>query len=132
VSTDIIHPVARGDDAARAARLRARELCRGLTEDDLADDVALVVSELVTNAVRYGLGEITLHLTVDPAQVVVGVRDEGPGQPQLTAAVDVDTEGGRGLALIATLAHEWGVRPVPEGGKVVWCVLGTSPATIGT
>jgi anti-sigma regulatory factor (Ser/Thr protein kinase) len=120
--------VARCHESPRTARKRARALCLSSAPPELVEDVELVVSELVTNAVRHGLGAITMYLEVASDRVVVGVQDEGAGwpvprQPALTA---VD---GRGLAMVALLAAEWGVRPAPDGGKVVWCVL--TPAVSG-
>jgi len=88
----------------------------------LVEDVELVVSELVTNAMRHGRGEITMHLEVAQDRVVVGVQDQGAGRPA-PRQPDTTDSNGRGLALVALLATEWGVRPEPGGGKVVWCVL---------
>jgi anti-sigma regulatory factor (Ser/Thr protein kinase) len=114
-------------DAPQLARRYARAQCAGHTPRTLVD-VELVVSELVTNAMRHGRGEITMHLEVAPDRVVVGVQDEGAGQPA-PRRPDVSEVNGRGLALVAMLATEWGVRPEPGGGKVVWCVL--TPAVSG-
>jgi anti-sigma regulatory factor (Ser/Thr protein kinase) len=94
----------------------------------LIEDVELVVSELVTNAMRHGRGQITMHLEVEPDRVVVGVQDQGAGRP-CPREPDATDVNGRGLALVAILATEWGVRPEPDGGKVVWCVL--TPAVSG-
>jgi anti-sigma regulatory factor (Ser/Thr protein kinase) len=82
----------------------------------LVEDVELVVSELVTNAMRHGRGQITMHLEVAPDRVVVGVQDQGAGQPS-PREPDATGVNGRGLALVAILATEWGVRPAPAGGK---------------
>ena len=120
--------VVRRRDAAVLARRYARAQCTGHTPPTLVEDVELVVSELVTNAMRHGRGQIRMHLEVAPDRVVVGVQDQGGGQPspRLPDATDVN---GRGLALVAILATEWGVRAGPGGGKVVWCVL--TPAVSG-
>jgi anti-sigma regulatory factor (Ser/Thr protein kinase) len=118
----------RRHDAAQLARRYARAQCAGQAPSALVDDLELVISELVTNAVRHGYGQITMHLEVAPDRVVVGVQDEGAGQPA-PRQPDVSEVNGRGLALVAMLATEWGVRPGPGGGKVVWCVL--TPAVSG-
>ena len=123
-----ISTVIRRRDAARLARGYARAQCAGHTPPRLVEDVELVVSELVTNAMRHGRGEITMHLEVTPDRVVVGVQDQGAGRPSPRDA-DATDANGRGLALVAILATEWGVRPEPGGGKVVWCVL--TPAVSG-
>jgi len=122
--------VVRRRDAARLARRYARAQCDGNAPPTLVEDVELVVSELVTNAMRHGRGEITMHLDVTPDRVVVGVQDQGTGLP-LPQEPDETVANGRGLALVAILATEWGVRPEPGGGKVVWCVLMTTPAVSG-
>jgi anti-sigma regulatory factor (Ser/Thr protein kinase) len=120
--------VVRRRDAAQLARRYARAQCAGHTPPTLVEDVELVVSELVTNAMRHGRGQITMHLEVAPDRVVVGVRDQGAGQPS-PREPDATDANGRGLALVAILATKWGVRPEPGGGKVVWCVL--TPAVSG-
>ena len=87
------------------------------------------MSELVTNAMRHGRGQITMHLEVAPDRVVVGVQDQGARPANSPSSRDATDVNGRGLALVAILSTEWGVRPEPDGGKVVWCVL--TPAVSG-
>ena len=91
----------------------------------LADVAELVVSELVTNAVRYGAGGVSLQLSRHDDGVVVEVGDAGGGTPRRRRAA-ADDEGGRGLLLVGALAAGWGVRHV-GAGKVVWCRLGRRP-----
>ncbi|MFD3536905.1 SpoIIE family protein phosphatase [Streptomyces sp. NPDC058664] len=84
--------------------------------------VTLLVSELVTNAVRYGAAPITLRLIRDSAtSLICEVGDAGQAAPHLRHAKAVD-EGGRGLLICATLAENWGVRYTDEG-KTVWAEL---------
>lgn len=103
---------------------RARELARvqltawGL--DDLVDTTELLVSELVTNALRYGEGEIRLRLLRDRT-LVCEVWDAGLVQPRRRRARDTD-EGGRGLQLVGLLSAAWGSRRTPRG-KTVWFEL---------
>ncbi|MFF2007910.1 SpoIIE family protein phosphatase [Streptomyces sp. NPDC058195] len=103
---------------------RARELARdrllawGL--DDLVDTTELLVSELVTNALRYGEGEIRLRLLRDRT-LVCEVWDAGLVQPRRRRARDTD-EGGRGLQLVGLLSVAWGSRRTPRG-KTVWFEL---------
>lgn len=103
---------------------RARELARGqLVEWDLeplVDTVELLVSELVTNAMRYGEGEIRLRLLLDRT-LVCEVWDAGLVQPRRRRARDTD-EGGRGLQLVGLLSAAWGSRRTPRG-KTVWFEL---------
>lgn len=103
---------------------RARELARGqLTSwglEDLVDTTELLVSELVTNALRYGEGEIRLRLLRDRT-LVCEVWDAGLVQPRRRRARDTD-EGGRGLQLVGLLSAAWGARRTPRG-KTVWFEL---------
>lgn len=103
---------------------RARELARAqLTAWDLeplVDTVELLVSELVTNALRYGEGEIRLRLLRDRT-LVCEVWDAGLVQPRRRRAKDTD-EGGRGLQLVGLLSAAWGSRRTPRG-KTVWFEL---------
>ncbi|MFE4452744.1 SpoIIE family protein phosphatase [Streptomyces sp. NPDC056796] len=104
---------------------RARELARAqLTAwdlDELVDTTELLVSELVTNALRYGEGEIRLRLLRDRT-LVCEVWDAGLVQPRRRRARDTD-EGGRGLQLVGLLSAAWGSRRTPRG-KTVWFELG--------
>ncbi|WP_328319423.1 SpoIIE family protein phosphatase [Streptomyces sp. NBC_00388] len=103
---------------------RARELARerlvGWGLDDLVDTTELLVSELVTNALRYGEGEIRLRLLRDRT-LVCEVWDAGLVQPRRRRARDTD-EGGRGLQLVGMLSAAWGSRRTPRG-KTVWFEL---------
>lgn len=103
---------------------RARELARGQLLawdlDDLVDTTELLVSELVTNALRYGEGEIRIRLLRDRT-LVCEVWDAGLVQPRRRRARDTD-EGGRGLQLVGLLSAAWGSRRTPRG-KTVWFEL---------
>ncbi|MFD7055358.1 ATP-binding protein [Streptomyces mirabilis] len=107
-----------GDQSAvRSARtLAARQLTEwGL--QGLQDATQLIVSELVTNAIRHGTGQIELRL-VRHQVLTCEVSDTGPSTPRPRRARTMD-ENGRGLFLVTNLCRRWGSRPVP-GGKVVW------------
>ncbi|MFF2959441.1 SpoIIE family protein phosphatase [Streptomyces sp. NPDC057963] len=103
---------------------RARELARdqliAWELDELVDTTELLVSELVTNALRYGEGEIRLRLLRDRT-LVCEVWDAGLVQPRRRRARDTD-EGGRGLQLVGLLSVAWGSRRTPRG-KTVWFEL---------
>ncbi|MFE5405980.1 SpoIIE family protein phosphatase [Streptomyces sp. NPDC056580] len=81
----------------------------------------LVVSELVTNAIRYGSRPIRLRLIHDAATLIVEVSDASHTAPHLRRARTFD-EGGRGLLLVAQLTQRWGTRHTPEG-KTIWAEL---------
>ncbi|KOT44255.1 PAS/PAC sensor protein [Streptomyces caelestis] len=103
---------------------RAREYARarltGWDLEPLVDTTELLVSELVTNALRYGEGEIRLRLLLDRT-LVCEVWDAGLVQPRRRRARDTD-EGGRGLQLVGLLSAAWGSRRTPRG-KTVWFEL---------
>ncbi|MEV5884632.1 SpoIIE family protein phosphatase [Streptomyces sp. NPDC052020] len=82
----------------------------------------LVVSELVTNAIRYGAPPIRLRLIHDTATLICEVSDTSHTAPHLRRAKTWD-EGGRGLLLVAQLTQRWGSRHTVEG-KTIWAELG--------
>jgi anti-sigma regulatory factor (Ser/Thr protein kinase) len=86
--------------------------------DDLIPTTELLVSELVTNAIRYSRGEVTLRL-VNERALVCEVLDNNGALPRLRQASG-DDENGRGLQVVRQLAKRWGARRTPTG-KVVWC-----------
>ncbi|MEU4355514.1 SpoIIE family protein phosphatase [Streptomyces virginiae] len=103
----------------RARRFARRALTRwGL--EDLSDSLELLVSEVVTNAVRYAERPVTLRLLrTDVLRCEVG--DDSPQLPRQRRARDTD-EGGRGLFLVNRLARRWGATRL-SSGKVVWFEL---------
>lgn len=103
------------------ARDVVRRWIADLGLEGLREDLLLVVSELVTNAVRYGRPPLTMELEAGAGTVTVAVVDGTPEHPVARVADD-DAEGGRGLLLVDLVAAEQGVRPVPPG-KAVWAVL---------
>ncbi|CAM5258880.1 SpoIIE family protein phosphatase [Streptomyces californicus] len=103
---------------------RARELARGQLLswdlDDLVDTTELLVSELVTNALRYGEGEIRLRLLRDRT-LVCEVWD-ADSSSRAAAAPATPTRADRGLQLVGLLSAAWGTRRTPRG-KTVWFEL---------
>ncbi|MFG3496416.1 SpoIIE family protein phosphatase [Streptomyces sp. NPDC047928] len=102
--------------AAEARTLTASQLSVwGL--DEMVFTTELIVSELVTNAYRYGGGPITLRLIRDH-HLICEVSDSSSTSPHLRRARTTD-EGGRGLFLVAQLTERWGTRYTQEG-KTIW------------
>ncbi|MGW7383930.1 SpoIIE family protein phosphatase [Streptomyces sp. NPDC054794] len=97
-------------------RARAQLKAWGL-DDETAFNTEIIVSELVTNAIRYGDPPFQLRL-INDRTLTCEVRDGGAAAPHLRHARTVD-EGGRGLFITAQLAHGWGTRYSPEG-KTIW------------
>lgn len=97
-----------------------REVARWLGERGLDEEAfvtELILSELVTNAIRYGSGPIRVRLLYDRS-VICEVSDTSSTSPHLRYAAATD-EGGRGLFLVAQFAERWGTRYTPTG-KVIW------------
>ncbi|MFB7634411.1 SpoIIE family protein phosphatase [Streptomyces sp. NPDC056149] len=106
-------------DPSAVAQVRAAAV-RKLAEwglDDEAFTTELILSELVTNAIRYASGPIRVRLIHDRS-LVCEVADRSSTSPHLRYAATTD-EGGRGLFLIAQLAERWGTRYTGDG-KVIW------------
>ncbi|GAA3501550.1 SpoIIE family protein phosphatase [Streptomyces prasinosporus] len=101
---------------AEARRTATGQLARwGL--DELVFTTELVVSELVTNAIRYASGPVRLRL-IRERSLVCEVLDGGATAPHLRHPRATD-EGGRGLLLVSQLSQRWGTRFLPEG-KIIW------------
>jgi anti-sigma regulatory factor (Ser/Thr protein kinase) len=96
-------------------------LGHGGDAQDCIADVALVVSELVTNAVNAECNAVDVNVALHRDHVQVGVYDSGLGLPAMMDPESGDPHG-RGLRIVDELARSWGV--LPEGnGKQVWAVL---------
>lgn len=103
------------------ARRAVTECTSRLGLEEAGDDLLLLVSELVTNAVRHGVPPVRLQVDVDDTQVRVAVDDGDPRPPRPRTA-DTDAEGGRGMVLVDLLSCEHGVLPQPPG-KSVWASI---------
>ena len=104
--------------SVREARSVLAEPMKRWDLEDLIPTTELLVSELVTNAVRYSRGEITLRLVNEKA-LVCEVLDHSGALPRLRQASSED-ENGRGLQVVRQLSQRWGARRTATG-KVVWC-----------
>ncbi|MFC9430409.1 ATP-binding protein [Streptomyces sp. NPDC056987] len=106
-----------------AARARVRETLEKWGLEQLAPEVELAASELVTNAVRHcrvSFAEVEVTVHVDWGDLVLEVADPDRARlPQIREGRPEDEEGGRGLLLVAALAEEWGCRELAYG-KCVW------------
>lgn len=103
--------------AVSQARKQAAARVAAWGLDDAAFTTELVVSELVTNAIRYGHAPIELRLIHDQA-LLCEVSDASTTAPHLRRARVFD-EGGRGLLLVAQMSRRWGSRQT-AAGKAIW------------
>lgn len=105
------------------AVVTARDFVVGLAEDwgsSDAEDLAVVTSELVTNAIVHARSAPTVTISrAGDGKVRLEVRDDDPSPPVVRAPYDRHTRG-HGLHIVAALSEEWGVEVV-GGTKVVWC-----------
>ncbi|MFG2823055.1 ATP-binding protein [Kitasatospora sp. NPDC048365] len=136
-------------EAVRTAREFARSTLQGWGLGELFDDVSLVASELVTNALRHALGAveparlpaqpgphqapdamlpIRISLVHRAPQVVCAVSDPSSAGPVAREA-DFVAESGRGLHLVDSFSRSWGWHPLAGAGKVVWALFEAAPAT---
>ena len=110
------------DSAVPCARLHTRQVVREWGRPDLADTAELLVSELITNAIRASVGvmspAVALWLFSDGRHVAIHVWD-GSGERPARRDAGADSESGRGLLLVDSLSRDWGSYP-RVGGKVVW------------
>lgn len=120
------HPQRRRDlTAASAGRRWAREallgLCEQVPEQELLDAVDLLVTELVTNAIRHGGGLVEARLSQVGDTVRLCVHDTNPQLPVLRPRPGNDQSAGRGMHLVEALSNSWGTTPGCDGnGKCVW------------
>jgi anti-sigma regulatory factor (Ser/Thr protein kinase) len=122
-----------------AARRFATQIMQRWGVADRESDVAIVVSELLTNAVRHGLPQaaslpdrpIRLGLLHAGAAVMCAVADPSEQLPVAREPRWLE-ENGRGLHVIASLSDQWGSCPAPgQAGKVVWATFSTTPLSSG-
>ncbi|MFE5077581.1 ATP-binding protein [Streptomyces halstedii] len=105
-------------DTSTVARMRASTAAFlrrfGLT-GPVASSVVLVVSELVTNAIKHGYGEVELEIRVVSGTISVSVTDENPA-PAVLKQPGPDDTSGRGMALVEAYSDRWG-----STGEKTWC-----------
>jgi anti-sigma regulatory factor (Ser/Thr protein kinase) len=109
--------------AASVARLFVRVLCEEWGVGVVGDVAELLCSELVTNAVLHARSGVELEAARTAKSLRIDVRDMGPGHIEPGAQpAPSEAEGGRGLAIVASLANSWGVEK-SSLGKSVWFTL---------
>lgn len=94
----------------------------GTLPGSLRDDLELVVSELVTNAVRAESPTVRVEVGYERNRILLAVEDLGSGWPEPREASIHDTNG-RGLALVSAICAAWGVRLSGADRKIVWAEL---------
>jgi anti-sigma regulatory factor (Ser/Thr protein kinase) len=111
------------------ARRWLRDVARPCLNDEEVDDLVLAGSELVTNALLHGQGDIEVRVVCEDSMFHLEVVDSAPWNPEQIQPSPSGTlsRGGRGLTIVATLASSWGVASRENiGGKRVWVTFDRS------
>ena len=97
---------------------------------ETCDDLVVIVSELVTNAVQAATAALRVDLDIEGRSIRLAVTDVASGMPTVSDRAASSQPFGRGLAIVAALSHEWGVVPVAaaQDGKTVWARLDLAAA----
>ena len=120
--------------AVPCARLHARNILREWDLAHVADDAELIVSELMTNALKAAgplpdIEPIVLRLQASDEYLVIQIWDALSAAPAPRPHA-IDSETGRGLEIVSLLSDRWGFYHPDDGGKLVWAALvtGTAPS----
>src|SRR5262245_29309153 len=118
--------------AVPCARLHAVHVLREWNLRDLADDAALIISELVTNAVSASAilpdrPPVSLRLISGGRSLRIEVQDHSPADLRPAAEASDDTEHGRGLVVVAALSTRRGSERTARNRKTVWAELRITP-----
>ena len=105
---------------ASVSRIRrfAVAACRDVAGGRVCETVELLVSEVATNALVHGAGDVRVDVRTQGGSVRIEVSDDSPAVP-VPRDAGLDGESGRGMALVAALSDDWGTEP-RAGGKTVW------------
>ncbi|MBT2405586.1 ATP-binding protein [Streptomyces sp. ISL-87] len=104
---------------ARMRRITAAHLRYWNVTGELAKEIVVAVSELVTNAVQHALGDITFKVRYSADELRIEVTDGNPAPATMRPAGE-DDESGRGLLMVAHFAQDWGAS---DDGETTWCVF---------
>jgi anti-sigma regulatory factor (Ser/Thr protein kinase) len=113
--------------SATRARTLTRDYLQTSCPPDAIEIAALLVTELVTNAVLHARTPIVLVVESSPGSVFLAVNDKAAGEP-IARDYGVDAATGRGIKLVRELSSRWGVER-SDAGKRVWCEI-TFPTAI--
>jgi anti-sigma regulatory factor (Ser/Thr protein kinase) len=113
----------------RRARRFVRDWLHSVELAPMSEEVELLASEVVTNALVHGDSDVDIHMRRYPERIRIEVRDSDPhlALPIGLAPDDDEAEGGRGLAIVSSIASAWGNSPSGRG-KTVWFELQTPKA----
>lgn len=108
--------------SAPSARRFAADVLNAWDLGALVDTARLLLDEIITNAVQHTVGDVRVRLARDAWRLRVEVTDHSNRLPDMRP-MDPDSENGRGLFIVETLADRWGHETMDTGGKIVWFEL---------
>lgn len=109
-------------EAAGMARRLVREVLTQAGASHLMDDAMLVMSELATNAVRYGAEPIRAHAGIEGGRLILAVQDSRASDLPYPKVLTATEPNGRGMHLVAAMASRWGWDR-NANSKVVWAEI---------
>ncbi len=109
-------------EAAGMARRLVREVLTQAGASHLMDDAMLVMSELATNAVRYGAAPIRAHAGIEGGSLILAVQDSRASDLPYPKVLTATEPNGRGMHLVAAMASRWGWDR-NANSKVVWAEI---------
>jgi anti-sigma regulatory factor (Ser/Thr protein kinase) len=118
-------------DQGSQIRHSVTSILQAVGQGPVAPDAALVVSELVANAVAHARARVRFAMWTVGSVLHIQVHDDGQGRPELLH-VEPGVAEGRGLFIVDQLATRWGVDDSESVGKTVWCELALSTEPEGT
>lgn len=122
-------------ESARTGRYFVAEILRewGVGAGDPAadglEDLLLMASELLTNALRVCAGPITVEITAHRASIELSVQDDSPA-PVVVRRPELVEPGGRGLQIVEVLSARWGQRAAGGASKQVWCEVAVPAGSV--
>ncbi len=120
MTDELSFEVPRDELGPALSRAAVRDSFRGRISTRELEDLLVIVSELTTNALLYGAGEIHLHALLEDGLVHGEVVDEGHGFERTVKRRGIGEMGGNGLNIVGGLTRRWGIH---EGSSHVWFVL---------
>jgi len=120
VTDELMFEVPRHESGPALARTRVREAFADRLTLRRLEDLLVIVSELSTNALLHGRGEISVRVQLDGGVLRGEVIDQGGGFERKVQTRGVDALGGNGLRIVGTLSRQWGIH---DGSSHVWFEL---------
>ncbi len=117
MADELSFEVPRHESGPGLSRAAVQDTFAGRISERELEDLRVIVSELTTNALLYGAGEIHLHVLLEEGLVTGEVIDEGTGFERAVAERGIRAVGGNGLHMVGALAERWGIH---EGTSHVW------------